>query len=310
MPITNVLGIEQEQFDKLCKDVLDRMTDFVKDFVTPISMASNERSGIAWGTGNYLLLRNSTYLISNEHVYAEAKGAPLAHLPGPTDMYIHCCHHFQTAGDPIDLCLMRLGKECHDADMAVIQPFQLAPRFAPVEGELLFVAGFPGSRATRGEDVTEYNVRRNLFGPINNLGVPMLAQVCDEPIHVDVYDDKYHAAIHFPFTARKTPEGPEEALPNPKGMSGSFIWDTKLLARIHAGEDWHPEDARVCGLEWGQRKAPATLLFTKIEHICPKLLSFLREESAHYKWIDRGSPFDDTSLIDWVAAEQEIVDLS
>lgn len=310
MPLTNVLGINQATFDDLCKDVLDRMKDFVKDFVTPISKASDENHGIAWGTGNYVLLKNKAYLMINTHVYQGADNALLAHLPGPTNDYVPCCHHFQTAGHPLDLSLMHLGLECRAATMAGIQPFQLDQVFAPVEGELMFIAGFPGAIAKRGEEVTEYNVRRNWFGtPIDSMGLPVLTQVCNEDIHVEGYDAAYHAAIHFPFKARKVPGGPEEDLPNPKGMSGSLLWDTKLIARTRAGEDWHPEEARVCGLEWGQSRAPATLLVTKIEHIRPKLLYFLREEAAYYRWLNR-RPQDGSPLADWVEAEREITDFS
>lgn len=307
----NVLELPQDNFEEVCKEVLDRMVQHVGDFVTPISLATNEDRGIAWGTGNYVQLGKHVTLMTNAHVYEDARGEPLSHLPGPTNQYVPCCHHFQVAGLPLDLAIMRLGQECKDSTKAIIPAWQLGERFDPTEGEFLFFLGFPGSTAKRLELITEYNVRRVWFGePIPNLAVPVLTQMFPDPIpDCDWFNSAYEVAIHFPAKARKTPGGPEEDLPNPKGMSGSLLWDTKFVASLRSGHDWHPEDARVCGLIWGQHKNPDVSIATKIEHLRPKLLHFLREEAAYYHWIDRDRKPEGVQLNDWLLAEQTVTSL-
>jgi Protein of unknown function (DUF2934) len=307
----NVLGLPQEKFEEICKDVLDRMVQHVGDFVTPISLATDEDRGIAWGTGNYVQLGKHVALMTNAHIYEDAHGEPLCHLPGPTNQYVHCCHHFQIAGLPLDLAIMRLGQECKDSNKAMVPAWQLGERFEPADSELLFLLGFPGSTAMRLETVTEYNVRRVWFGePISNLAVPVLTQVYPDRIpDCDWFNSTYEVAVRFPAKARKTPGGPDEDLPNPRGTSGSLLWDTKFVASIRSGQDWHPEDARVCGLIRGQQTNPDIRIVTKIEHIRPKLLRFLREEAAYFRWIDRDKKPEGQQLDDWLWAEKTVTSL-
>lgn len=66
--------------------------------------------------------------------------------------------------------------------------------------------------------------------------------------------------------------GPAEELPNPQGMSGSLLWDTKFVASMSTGRKWNPELAMVCGLIWGAYRSPEAIVATKIEHLRSALL--------------------------------------
>src|SRR5207244_4091418 len=104
------------------------------------------------------------------------------------------------------------------------------------------------------------------------------------------FDSDKHVAIHYPARAHRNADGPEVEVPNAKGMSGSLLWDTKFVATTSAGRNWTPELAKVCGLVWAAHPRPEVIVATKIEHWRHILLHFLREEAAHFHWIDRGRP--------------------
>jgi hypothetical protein len=120
---------------------------------------------------------------------------------------------------------------------------------------------------------------------------------------------RFHVALHYPARAIQNPEQTEADLPNPKGMSGSLLWDTRFVADTQRGQEWSPDHARVCGLIWAAHAKPEVVVATRIEHVRPNLLSFLRHEAAYYHWIDRGMPLWDDKL-DWNWAEKTITDLA
>lgn len=191
----------------------------------------------------------------------------------------------------------------------MVQPERLDEKFAPVESELLFWLGFPGSTAKRHELVTEWNTRYSWFGHLETVGIPMLTQQVQLlMLGLPYFDAEKHVLLHYPSSAIRNTGQPREELPNPEGMSGSLLWDTRFVACTFAGQEWTVEKARVCGVIWAAHSKPEVIVATKIEYVRPSLLRFLRDECAYFRWIDRGRPLWD-GLVDWTWAEQEIPDL-
>ena len=266
-------SMSEAQWQEISVSVRDRMAAHVWPFVTPLSRSVSETRGLALGTGNYLLLRGSTYVLTNEHVIKKGAGAPMGHLPGPTDDYVACRDVFRSAGWPLDLALMRLGDEWRDATKSTIPATRLDESFSPVQRELLFWLGFPGSTATRHEPVTKHNIRYSWFGELESRGVPMLTQLFpNPPKELKGYDSGKHVVVHFPARAAQNVDGSEEELPNPQGMSGSLLWDTKFVASMSMGREWNPELAMVCALVWAAHPSPEVIVATKIEHLRSALL--------------------------------------
>jgi hypothetical protein len=293
----------------LCVEVRDQMADHVFRFVTPISRSDDLIHGFAWATGNYVRLNSSAYLLTNEPVIRKAIGFHLAHLPGPTDDYIGCADAILTAGWPIDLALMRLWNEPAGSTRGVLASPYLERSYSPAPCELMFWLGYPGSTAERHEPVTPQKTRYSWFGSLETPAVPCLMQeVQNTPLELEGFDPDIHVALHYPSHAITTLGVGPKALPNPSGMSGSLLWDTKFVACTTAGKQWGPEEARVCGLVFGAVTQPEVVLATRIEHVRPAVLSFLREECAYLHWIDRGRPLWE-SLVDWNHAESVIRDI-
>jgi len=279
--------------------------------VTCISQTTDGSRGTSWATGNYVCLRHAPYLLTNAHVVEEAVGSHLAHLPGPTDDYVGCYNAFLADPWPVDMALMRLGGEWSRANRTAIPASSLAHQYEPARHELLFWLGFPGSTATRHEPITDLNRRYTWFGrPLQNAGVPILTQAVEGPApNLPAYDIRFHVALHYPASAIQQPGQAELELPNPKGMSGSLLWDTRFVAETQKGSKWGPYHARVCGLIWAAHAKPEVVVATRIEHLRPALLTFLRHEAAYHNWINRGRPLWD-DMVDWTWAEKTITDFN
>ncbi len=297
-------------WDRTCMEVRDAMAKYLWPFVTPISRSETEGRGQAWGTGNYVQFRGAPYLLTAGHVIYEAEGAHMGHLPGPTNEYVALAHHIQVAGWPIDVALMHMWDEWTQAKRPALSGSLFDESFAPMDGEVLFFLGFPGSTATRHEPATDLNKRYTWFGqPLETIGVPMLTQVFRESIGSPLgFDPHHHVAVHFPARALRQAGVADADLPNPGGFSGSLLWDTKFVADTRAGLRWSPKKARVCGLIWAAYGRPEVVVATKIEHVRPDLLDFLRHEAAHFHWIDGGKPLGE-QMVDWTWAEQTLTGL-
>ena len=296
-------------WDDICFYVRDEMARYVSRFVTPISLANSSDYGTAHATGNYLSLRSSTYLQTNEHVVRGAMGCDLAHLPGPTDDYVLCNQEWHTVPWPTDLAWMKLRAVPAGPSRDSVPASRLGIRYAPVPQELLFWIGFPGSTAKRHDPVTERNIRRTWFGSLETPASPVSTQeLPTAPTNLRLFDQERHVALHYPAAALRTAGQPPIHTPHAKGMSGSLLWDTKFVANARLGKEWNVGSAEVCGVLWAAYARPEVVVATKVEYIRSALLRFLRHEAAYFHWINRGRPpFD--ALSDWLGAEQSILDL-
>lgn len=295
----------RKNWDQICSAVRDEMSGHAYQFATPLSFTEDLQFGRALGTGNYIEFNKTTYLMTNDHVVTEALGGHMAHLPGPTTDYTGCGNPIMATGWPYDIALTRVGEL--SGHRGVLKPSHFDQSFSPVEYELLFWLGYPGSKAGRHEGVTIHNIRHTWFGHLEMLAYPFLGQQTPVLGPIPEFDPNVHVGLHYPSRAKRTADGDAVAVPNPRGMSGSLLWDTKLLACAAAGIEWRVEEARVCGLIWAAHKKPEIVVATKIEYVRRWLVFFLRQECAYFHWLQRGQPEGD-ALADWLWAEQQIVD--
>jgi hypothetical protein len=302
--------ISKQQWDIFSTGVRDQMAAHVAPYSTPIAYSEpgTGRANIQ-GTGSYFAFLGRAYVLTNAHV-AQPGAAYLAHLLGPTDDYVGFTRQWKLERWPVDVALNQIGAIEGDANGPVITPANMDVRYGPIQHELLFWLGYPGSTAIRHEPVTDLNVRYNWFGgPLESRAVPILVQAVPDNLGpLDSFDVSIHVALHYPSSALQKVGEQLQDLPNPKGMSGSLLWDTKAVACEMSGVSWSPARARVCGILWGAHSKPEVVVATRIEHVRATLLQFLREERAYAHWEARGQPFGD-AMTDWEWAEQELADL-
>lgn len=307
--IDPLMSATPQDWQATCCAVCSMMADLVWPTVTPISVSADGIDGEALGSGTYLAIRGAPYLITADHVVEESKGRYLAHLLDPDENYVSIGRYVQRASWPVDVALVRVPWLADSENRKALSTSCLDIVFNPVDNELLFWLGFPGSTAGRHDPITEPKRRYSHFGTLHTVGVPMIVQVPRE-VGIDSPDflSAMHVAVHYPTAAVRKAGEDDVELSNPEGMSGSLLWDTKFIQSRSNNIEWDPSMARVCGIVWGATNYPDRVLATKIEFVRAALLRFVQEEAAYYRWISRGCPLW-AETEDWTWAEAMIPSL-
>jgi len=285
--------------------VRDAMAEFVWPMTCPMAAFDRYGRGYAWATGNFVQLRNAIYLLTNAHVFSQASDQTIAYLPSSEGDYV-AISRADLAPWPTDLGLSRLDLTAAPSPSTFVEPHQFDCKYAPAESELLFWVGYPGSTAERHEFISDLRRRTNWFdASIESPAVPFLSQEVQDLIpSLGVFRPTEHVVVHYPAQAMRS-AGDLANVPNPKGMSGSLLWDTKFVASLQSGGEWLPSQAKVCGLVWAAHENPEVIVATRIESVIPAMLKFLRQDDAYHRWKARGCK-DGRALDDWLAAESSV----
>lgn len=233
-----------------------RMAAKVEPHTTPISQVIDHDNGDHWGAGSYCEFEGKRFLLTNEHVAAKLQTHSLAHKFHGDDHYFQFRHQFHAIDAPNDTALVRIDDRewtrfPHGA--LPIAAAQFATIHAPVEWELLFVAGYSGERA------------KFLYGSLFTRGTPYLARECPLPVDPTCVPE-FHFAMHY-NPALATPVDPKgRPLPLPPGMSGSLVWNTRVVEQRIRCLVWTPDDAVVTGILWGW-PSDTCVVATKVEHM-------------------------------------------
>jgi hypothetical protein len=261
----------EEIWKEMCCDTLERMKEHVESFITPIWKYKevNEKDIELHGSGSYFENSNGKFIITNQHVAKYNQNFRLTHsFKGSTNI-LNIRKPFISKLPPVDVAISKIEndtwlKNCCEGQAIPINRF--SNKHSPVEGELLFLAGFSGERS------------RVLFDNCFSRGTPFLTQECPLPDSVAQADQTYHISIPYPPELAET-RNPSEPLPNPHGFSGSLLWNTKRKECQKKEIEWTPSLAEVTGIIWGWPSSAACILATKIEHIN------LEEMTQEYKKI-------------------------
>jgi hypothetical protein len=287
--------------------VSGEMARHVDRFITPISQPEDDDRGRPVGSGTYLQINGFVYLITNEHVARWMMESGIAHLPRRDDKYRRLSP-IRVLDFPVDVGIARLDNPSWDGATQVPLPIdRFDDLYAPETEEILFVCGYP-VYARRG--LTEYEIRqphRTHFGYLSPPAVPILTYPVSDPDRFPSgLDREIHAVVNYEGVAFRPGEKGLRESPDPSGLSGSLLWDTKFMAC--EGKGWSPSMARVCGQinRWNDERG--LLIATKVEKLRIALLSSVRHEAAFLNWIGRGQPLWD-DLVDWDLAERSILGL-
>ena len=259
-------NVEWEEF---CFSVRNQMTEYVAPCVTPISRSKDMEQGFAWGTGSYIYLPSGeTVLLTNEHVARKVLEEHLSHLP------VYGAHYeflpeFKVKPHPEDLAVCSIPSGLLGDKRRPLSTDALDACFEPVYAELLYWLGFPGTTASRHDVISEHKTRYSWFGELQTVGIPMLTQQLQNfPEGLpQSFDSRYHTFVDYPTMAKRNPNEQEVELPNPFGLSGSLLWDTKAVSCMQRGQAWDPSKARICGVIWGISEKSKVVLATKVQFL-------------------------------------------
>jgi hypothetical protein len=267
------------------------MRDHTGNFITPICRAIEFTYGEVEGSGTFVELHGATYIITNEHVARARLSHPLAHFIGNGMRVARIVYPFQCLTWPTDAALARVDAKVLSGGTEVAIPSsRIYAVHRPVDGEIMFIHGFPGGQS---------HFSATYQG--------LLARTC--PYATDIpplppgYDLDLHFALSYPAHGNvKTFQRTPTTLPDPPGLSGTVVWDTRFVA---TGGSWSPDKAVISGIVFGWNPGHQCLVATRIEIARIFLLQALREEAASFDWLNRGQPLWD-DLADWTLAEQTI----
>jgi hypothetical protein len=129
----------------------------------------------------------------------------------------------------------------------------------PSRGEYLYLQGFPGDDA------------KVAFGVHHQRSTGVITHECAyDPILDDESPkviDGYHICLSSSPASASVIEGPNTSLPRTRGMSGSFLWNTRYKEMTDQGRQWSPQDARITALVWGDSTKARMLIATPIEFV-------------------------------------------
>lgn len=240
---------EIERYGEQLRFITDR-------YITPISKILDHENGEHWGSGSYFLNNGTKYIITNEHVARGRRTHSLTHTFSATDNIYRIQNDFHSWVYPVDVAIAEIEEAIWSSvehNSRCIQQSQFANRHAPVPSEYLFLSGFSAETS------------KFYFGTLSNPVTPFLTQEICLPTNDDRFDQSYHFALQFnPSTAVSTEK--MRGLPNPHGMSGSLVWDTKIIYCKTYGIPWHCDLPVVTGIVWGWPSSDLCLIATKIEH--------------------------------------------
>lgn len=253
---------QQQNWETMCHQVVQKMLEHVRHFVTPISKVINHDHGEAWGTGSYIEINSRRFLITNEHVAKKLISHSIGHQFCESDSVVRCLNPMVALPAPEDVAVALIEEDVwnicqHRA--ATIPYTRFAPKHAPVDGELLFMAGYSGERSFFS------------FGTLVSPGTPYLTQEVVMPTTEG--DPVFHFALHYLPDKASSTEERARGLPDPHGFSGSLIWNTRFVEVTSVGGVWTPEDAVITGIVWGWPSGEGCLIATRVEHFSLQMVT-------------------------------------
>jgi hypothetical protein len=276
--------------------VRELMRRFVYPYTTPICSSEDLVHGESHGTGTFVSLKGTPYILTNEHVPRLGLGRILSHFVGTGRRVGRIENPFIGSPPPVDVAIARIDPAALEGgDRDVAPPNFIDDRFRTATGEVMFLQGYPVAMGDFNELTSTHEAGAFSF----------VADLVRCRIGEGLYPEK-HIAIRYPLYAYDA-NGEPVQLPHPEGLSGSALWDTKWAATGEA--DWGPQDARICGLIFGfhEDESPVlqpdavrrSLVALRIEYVRGFLVDALRHEAAYFKSLRKNSP-PEKMLSDWL----------
>jgi len=259
--------MDKSNLENISADAVEQMVEQVKPYLTPIYRILSDDDGEHLGSGSYVEFNEDKFIITNEHVIRHRKNNPLAHKFHDSKFILEIDTQPNFEPKPVDVSVNQINEEtwnqCTHRAKAI--PFnRFAQKHAPFKNELFFISGYSD------EGSTFVRMFDTLFSKVTSL----LVQECPFPKTEKDANPFFHFSLPYNPELLKGPDG-EVSLPNPHGLSGTLVWDTKLIKCYCSGKKWNPKMAEVTGIVWGWPSSAACLLATKVEHL--KLFSLMNK---------------------------------
>lgn len=233
----------------------DSMEAYADKFITPLSYDKGNDSGVLCGTGAFVTKDDKIYLITNAHIIqeleklsqAEKRKVNVQCLFQEGEEYVPISSEFKK-NDELDIAMADItdvwvAQKLNSKKAIPIEKFQTTEK---IEGEYLFTEGYPSFTASMVGDTLNAPVQRFLT---TETDLPSL-----EGRNLVGYA---HFALKYDPDACYYTRKEMHLNPNPRGISGSIVWNTHLTDDlIFKKEPFNPENMTVEGIEflWDEEK--------------------------------------------------------
>ncbi len=246
--------MSEAEWKQLCREVTEAMKDEASPYITPVSHALSNDEGEHIGTGGYIEYQGRRLLLTNEHVLRPRGGLGLAHQFHDCEDVIRLSDPIAVEPPPIDLALCEISDAAWDRAHAslALPERRLAQNSDHVERELFFFIGYPGGRSIF------------LFSTLVSRSTPLLTQ---EPVPLPDDLKRHQFALFYNPERGERVDHSTLPLPEPNGLSGSLVWNTRRVEFLQNGQPWTPGDAQVCGILCRWLGADTAVVGTRIQEI-------------------------------------------
>ena len=264
----NLLFTEQE-WEASAAKVTRGMNEYLADFCTPIVKHLGDYGALE-GTGTYLSFAGRTFILTNEHVarIRNTKLLLLHLLSNKEDLQPIRGNHMANE-EPLDVALLPVDSaawSARDHRSRAVTMDRISPKHEPAVTELLIFSGFAGER---------HSFR---FGTIITPATTSASREVTLPMNDARFKSEYHFGLDYNPNLATSVVGSAH-LPIPNGMSGSLVWNSRLVECKISGTPWTPEQACVTGLIFGWPSNVGCLVALRAEY----LIEALNDASANIR---------------------------
>lgn len=252
------------------ESIVNQIWDFVDQFICPIHFIPNNDNrrppGEHHGTGWFTEKRGHPHICTCEHVAKSQAKGHIGYAPTGGDSGVCVGDAFSLTPHPIDFAIANVYKtwsRISHKGKCIPRSF-FDSKHQPVEGEHLYLQGFPGADS------------KALFEQHNVLGLGVYLHEVEPPLEIfsetPSFNNEYHICMAWnPANAIQLTEA-ARTLSAPGGLSGSVLWNTRYKEAIDQEREWSINDIRVTGIVWGASSKAGVITATPIEHILQSLL--------------------------------------
>jgi len=244
-----------KEWDAICDNITDRMRRHTRPFVTPLSYRTGPYRKLA-GTGTYVARDGQHLVLTCEHV-TRLGNLEQRFFRSTTDHRVQ--EPFIAKPEP-DVAWSIVPDDMWNGarDVSKAVPYErFALKHHVVDtAEPLFFRGFACENAH--DDLVKFHTHGSGYS----------SQQKQEAEH----STRIFEMIWDPEKAKITSKTTRKArsvmkFRDPRGFSGSLVWNTRSLEVMQSGRKWRSPDAVITGIAHRYDSATKTLLVLRVEHL-------------------------------------------
>jgi hypothetical protein len=245
---------EERRRLQIIHEVDEAMARHSAPYITAIARPVANDEGDFIGSGSFMIFGGQAFLITARHVAMDAQmdavgGAAFSN--GDAKPYQLITAPFIT-DENLDVAIVPVTLDREPGSTRLACPSDYISQVSGPLRDWLFVHGFPGERS-RFLRISEAIHSKTLpYGTAT--AIPSWSD----------FNPNLHFAVGFDPTSAQHSDGTSATLPDPHGMSGSAVWNTR---RSEIGAGWKPTDARIMGVIHRWDQTADCLIGTRIEHV-------------------------------------------